>query len=80
MRHPERDPLAATTGLDKRFVILIAKLGSVKNWATDQGNVDILALYNGANAKWQAANALLQQYRADLEKRGKAEVDGDTEA
>eukprot|EP00975_Prorocentrum_lima_P059266 12425259-Prorocentrum_lima.AAC.1 len=69
-----------TADLDERFVALVAKLGTVKNWAFDKGNPDILALYRNADDKWKAANILLQHYRMDLEKRGRAEVEGDTEA
>eukprot|EP00975_Prorocentrum_lima_P038700 8129092-Prorocentrum_lima.AAC.1 len=55
-------------------------MGSVKNWAIDQGRPEILALYNEAHDKWTAANTVLQQYRDDIERRGRAEVEGDTEA
>eukprot|EP00975_Prorocentrum_lima_P048202 10082175-Prorocentrum_lima.AAC.1 len=47
---PSRDAIDMTADLDERFVSLVAQLGTVKNWALDQGNSDILALYHQADA------------------------------
>eukprot|EP00975_Prorocentrum_lima_P015420 3265452-Prorocentrum_lima.AAC.1 len=62
-----------TADLDQRSVTLVAQFGTVKNWALDKGDPDVLALYRQAHAKWKAANTLLQHYRMDLEKKGRAE-------